>query len=44
MVPMFECMAERGPDSAGLAVFTEPLEQSLRRFSLYSPDRLVQLE
>lgn len=38
VVPMLTCMGERGPDSAGLAVFTQPLPDSLRRFSLYVDD------
>jgi amidophosphoribosyltransferase len=33
--PMLVCMGDRGPDSAGLAVFGDPLSDSLRRFSLY---------
>ena len=36
MVPMLIGMTERGPDSAGLAVFTEPLAESARKISLYS--------
>jgi amidophosphoribosyltransferase len=36
VLPMFDSMAERGPDSAGLAVFTKPIEPPLRRFSLFS--------
>jgi methylamine---glutamate N-methyltransferase subunit A len=36
VLPMFECMAERGPDSAGLAVFGTAVEPPLRRFSLFS--------
>jgi amidophosphoribosyltransferase len=36
MVPMLTGMTERGPDSAGLAVFAEPLEGSRRKLSLYS--------
>jgi len=36
MVPMLLGMTERGPDSAGLAVFTEPLQGSLRKYSVYS--------
>lgn len=39
MTPMFTCMAERGPDSAGLAVFEPPVESGLRRFNLFLPDR-----
>jgi amidophosphoribosyltransferase len=37
IVPMFDCMAERGPDSAGLGVFGEPLDEGLRRYSLLAP-------
>jgi glutamate synthase domain-containing protein 1 len=37
--PMFACMGERGPDSAGLAVFAEPLAGGTRRYSLFVPDR-----
>lgn len=40
VVPMLTCMGDRGPDSAGLAVFGDPVETSLRRFSLYAPSRL----
>ncbi|MBK7767485.1 MAG: glutamine amidotransferase family protein [Sulfuritalea sp.] len=36
MVPMLIGMTERGPDSAGLAVFTEPLSEGERKISLYS--------
>jgi len=36
MVPMLIGMTERGPDSAGLAVFTEPLPERQRKLSLYS--------
>jgi glutamate synthase domain-containing protein 1 len=32
-------MGERGPDSAGLAVFSDPLEGELRRYSFYAADR-----
>lgn len=39
VVPMLTCMGDRGPDSAGLAVFSEPLPEAVRRFSLYAPDR-----
>lgn len=37
VVPMFDCMGERGPDSAGLAVFGEPLEDGWRRYSVFAP-------
>jgi amidophosphoribosyltransferase len=36
MVPMLIGMTERGPDSAGLAVFTNPLPENERKLSLYS--------
>jgi amidophosphoribosyltransferase len=36
MVPMLIGMTERGPDSAGLAVFTDPLPENERKLSLYS--------
>jgi glutamate synthase domain-containing protein 1 len=36
MVPMLIGMTERGPDSAGLAVFTEPLDESTHKLSLYA--------
>jgi glutamate synthase domain-containing protein 1 len=39
VLPMFDCMAERGPDSAGLAVFTDAVVPPLRRFSLFSGQR-----
>jgi methylamine---glutamate N-methyltransferase subunit A len=36
LVPMLIGMSERGPDSAGLAVFTEPVGGASRKLSLYS--------
>jgi amidophosphoribosyltransferase len=36
MVPMLLGMTERGPDSAGLAVFTDPVSEGMRKISLYS--------
>ena len=36
MVPMLIGMTERGPDSAGLAVFTSPLADTQRKISVYS--------
>lgn len=36
MVPMMIGMTERGPDSAGLAVFTEPVAGQLHKLSLYA--------
>lgn len=38
MLPMLTGMIERGPDSAGLAVFTEELPQDRRKYSLHAPD------
>ncbi len=34
--PMLVCMGDRGPDSAGLAVFSEPADGEKRRFNLYA--------
>ena len=36
MVPMLIGMTDRGPDSAGMAVFTTPLPEGRRKISLYS--------
>jgi amidophosphoribosyltransferase len=36
--PMLIGMTERGPDSAGIAVFTEPLPEGRRKLSLHAPD------
>lgn len=36
MVPMLIGMSERGPESAGLAVFTEPVRDDSRKLNLYS--------
>lgn len=36
MVPMLIGMTERGPDSAGMAVFTPPLAAEQRKLSLYA--------
>lgn len=36
MVPMLIGMTERGPDSAGLAAFTDPLSEGERKISVYS--------
>lgn len=36
MVPMLIGMTDRGPDSAGLAVFTEPLAEGERKISVYA--------
>lgn len=35
VVPMLTCMGDRGPDSAGLAVFDDPVAGPLRRYSLF---------
>ncbi len=37
MLPMLTGMIERGPDSAGLAVFTEALSADQRKYSLHAP-------
>jgi len=39
VTPMLDCMGDRGPDSAGLAVFSDPVAPPLRRFSLYLAGR-----
>lgn len=36
MVPMLIGMTERGPDSAGMAVFGQPLAEGLRKICVYS--------
>src|SRR5579871_4041288 len=41
MVPMLVGMTERGPDSAGLAVYTEPVADDRHKISLYSGERKV---
>jgi amidophosphoribosyltransferase len=41
MVPMLIGMTERGPDSAGLAVYTKPVADSQHKISLYSGERAV---
>ena len=38
MVPMLIGMTERGPDSAGLAIFGAPTANDSRKFSLYAAD------
>ena len=35
VTPMLDCMGTRGPDSAGLAVFHEPLDAPQHRFGLF---------
>ena len=37
MMPMLIGMTERGPDSAGMAVFTAPVQGSALKFNLYAP-------
>ena len=37
-LPMLIGMTERGPDSAGLAVFTEELNGAQRKYSIYAPE------
>ena len=41
MVPMLTGMTERGPDSAGLAVYTTPVAESQQKISLYSGEHAV---
>jgi glutamate synthase domain-containing protein 1 len=41
MVPMLVGMTERGPDSAGLAVYTTPVADSHHKLSLYSGGNAV---
>lgn len=36
VTPMLDCMGSRGPDSAGLAVFHQPLPETQRRYSLFA--------
>lgn len=38
MLPMLERMATRGPDSAGLAVFTEPIDEPRRKVNFYAAE------
>ncbi len=37
MMPMLIGMTERGPDSAGMAVFTTPVANNVLKFNLYAP-------
>ena len=41
MVPMLVGMTERGPDSAGLAVYTAPVSDRKHKLSLYSGEHAV---
>ena len=41
MVPMLVGMTERGPDSAGLAVYGEPVADYMHKISLYSGEHAV---
>jgi len=41
MVPMLTGMTERGPDSAGLAVYSTPVSEGRRKLSLYSGGHAV---
>src|ERR1700756_2901126 len=41
MVPMLVGMTERGPDSAGLAVYTSPVSERHHKLSLYSGENAV---
>jgi methylamine---glutamate N-methyltransferase subunit A len=41
MVPMLVGMTERGPDSAGLAVYTAPVAAELHKLSLYCGDQAM---
>jgi amidophosphoribosyltransferase len=41
MVPMLTGMTERGPDSAGLAVYTTPVSGAWHKLSLYSGERAI---
>ena len=38
VTPMFNCMAARGPDSGGLAVFRDPVTSPRLRFSVFARD------
>ena len=41
MVPMLVGMTQRGPDSAGLAVFTQPVAEPLHKLSLYAGENTI---
>lgn len=38
VTPMLDCMGTRGPDSAGLAIFRQPINGNRRRYSLYAKE------
>jgi len=38
MLPMLIGMTDRGPDSAGLAIFGSPVADNERKFNLYTTD------
>ena len=44
MVPMLVGMTERGPDSAGLAVYTAPVSERQCKLSLYCGEHAVDSE
>lgn len=44
MMPMLIGMTERGPDSAGMAVFTSPVAGKALKFSVYAPSMTYQWE
>lgn len=39
LTPMLVCMGDRGPDSAGLAIFGARIQPTLRQFSLFAPHK-----
>ncbi len=41
MLPMLIGMTERGPDSAGMAVFTTPIAKGRRKISLYAGEHAI---
>src|SRR5579862_2286752 len=42
MLPMLIGMSERGPESAGLAVFTQPVDDDRRKFNVYGAGSIAQ--
>jgi len=38
MTPMLIEMAARGPESAGMAVYTQQLPENERKYSVYAPE------